>query len=102
MPKKRRITKNQAQILAIRYIQVALNREAIHAMDNTPSSYGKCFEYFGDVLPLKWADGQTSAQSWDHVWEETEIQLTNILECFDDMAKQLQKDNTEFRYPVGH
>jgi hypothetical protein len=67
-------------------------------MDNTPSPYGMASEYFSDVLPAKWGDGQTSNQSWEHIVEEAEIQLRNIMDCFSEEAKRIVRENPEFRY----
>lgn len=53
--------------------------------------------YFRDHLPEKWYDGQTSDQSWQHVLEDTTIQIENIMKCFRDEARKIQAENPGFK-----
>jgi len=88
VPKKRRITDDQARLLAITIIQQAV------------TNLGRLgANYLGDVLPVKWQDGQTSEPSWDHVQLETHVQLQKIMDCFNEEAKRIVQENQDFRYP---
>lgn len=88
MPKKRRITDDQARLLAITIIQQAV------------TNLGRLgANYLGDVLPVKWQDGQTSEPSWDHVQLETHVQLAKIMKCLDEEARSVMAENPDFRYP---
>jgi hypothetical protein len=93
--KKRRITTEQAWILAVtllcRTMESSQNSGANEEVQSTVQ------RLFKDTLPEKWFDGQTSDQSWEHVMAETNIQVDNIMRCLVDEAKKLRKDNPDFR-----
>jgi hypothetical protein len=72
----------------------------MRATEITSSPYDKVNDYFGDILPARWGDGQTSDQSWEHVWEEAEIQLLLIADSFQTEVKRICKENPDFRYPA--
>lgn len=100
MPKKRRITQNQARFLAIRYIQVAVIDQNLETNKSSPNNQAWAFDNFGDLMPARWGDGQTSDQSWEHVWDEVHIQMENIMGCLAEEAQRILKENPEFRYPA--
>jgi hypothetical protein len=95
MPKKRRVTTEQAKFLALVLIQRVVVMELLSGATMRPDDMRTA--YFRDHLPEKWYDGQTSDQSWEHVWDEMRIQLGLLLDCFAEEATRLSKENQGFR-----
>lgn len=97
MAKKRRITTDQARLLAIFVIQQAVNRE----MDGylVPlSSEELGTRYFDEILPKKWQDGQTSEKSWEAMELDMDVQLDCILKGLEQEAQRIMAENPDFRY----
>jgi hypothetical protein len=103
--KKRRVTINQARLLAIRYIQQALVNKKQDDEHDKKVLWNTALikieeEVFKDILPEKWYDGNTSEQSWEHVWIEMHIQLENIVGCLSEEAQRIQQENPDFQHKV--
>lgn len=99
MAKKRRVTDDQARMLAIYVIMRAIDKEA-DGYISPLSDQELGTSYFRDLLPKKWLDGQTSEQSWAAIRLEMDVQLAKITECLDEEAKSIVGQNPEFRYTV--
>lgn len=95
MAKKRRVTRDQARLLAIAFIQRVVAVELVSGETMQPDDMRTA--YFRDHLPEKWYDGQTSDQSWEHIWDETRIQLLNLVDCLVEEAKRVQRENPGFK-----
>jgi hypothetical protein len=96
--KKRRITTGQARMLAIVMIRdMSENIWVGIKSDDQVAIHDKAIAVFEGYLPEKWFDGQTSDQSWDHVWDEARIQYGNIMDCLVEEAKRLTKENPGFK-----
>lgn len=100
MPKKRRITPDQARLLAIRLVQQALANELEFGTEIIPNETRKELWYFREALPPNWSDGNTSDTSWDLLWAEMQLQLINILKGLDREAVRITLENPELRYTV--
>jgi len=80
--------------LALRdFVTISLLMANSHA---EATAHDKVKELFENNLPPKWWDGQTSDQSWEHVWEEVRIQIENFVEFFTSEAKHVAADNPDF------
>lgn len=97
MAKKRRVTTDQARFLAITFIDRVMKVELATGPGTVISPHDMAIAYLKDHLPEKWFDEQTSEASWEHVWQETRIQLENILECFREEAKRVSQENPGFK-----
>jgi hypothetical protein len=96
--KKRRVTTEQAKFLAILMIRdMSINIWTRIKSDEQASSHDKAIAVFEGYLPEKWFDGQTSDQSWEHVWDEARIQYDNIMDCLIKEAKHVQQENPGFK-----
>lgn len=102
MAKKRRITVDQARLLAITYIQQALANEVEFGSQIIPDDTRQELFYFRQHLPEKWLDGNTSDKSWDQVWEAMTVELMTILKGLDREAVRVKVENPEFRYTVQY
>lgn len=102
MAKKRRITSEQARLLAIRMVQKAIENELEFGTQIIPDSIREEVWYFGDTLPPNWTDGQTSVKSWDQVWEAMTVELMTILKGLDREAVRIRLENPEFKYTVQY
>jgi hypothetical protein len=98
--KKRRITNDQARFLAIHLI----NEMVSNGVNPNPGKRSTIetwqLDAFTRVLPEKWSDGNTSEQSWDHVWLESSAWVNKIMACLLEEAERIQAENPEFRQPV--
>jgi hypothetical protein len=95
--KKRRVTVDQARMLAISIINLGVTaelEERVYVL--APEELGMI--YLKGNIPDRWNDGQTSDQSWDSLKEEIRIQLENIIDCLNEEARRIQKKNPEFHY----
>ena len=84
-------------------LAIALLRDVLAAematgpgTSNAPRDWA--IAYFAPYLPEKWFDDQTSDQSWEHVWQETQIQLENIVDCLVKEAFRIAKANPTFSF----
>lgn len=101
MPKKRRITDDQARFLAISLINRVVSTQInVHPGQQGLDPLAWEFLAIQQKLPEKWMDGQTSDQSWDHVWLETMSQLIKIMICLAEEADNIHAQNPEFRHVV--
>jgi len=96
--KKRRVTDDQARLLAIKLIETALSNEMEFGSQIIPPDMRKELWYFKDVLPPNWADGQTSDQSWNQLWESMRLQLLIIMHGLDREALRVRIANPDFTY----
>jgi len=102
MPKKRRVTPDQARLLAIRYIQQAIANEAEFGSQIIPAETRPEQYYYGSTLPERWTDGQTSNASWNALAEIVSVELMVILKGLDREAVRVTLENPEFRYTVKY
>ncbi len=101
MAKKRRVTVEQARLLAIWLIQKAVDREQEEFLNVLGAEeIGKLI--YDTVLPEQWQDGQTSERSWNLLWLEVTLQLTTILKGLDKEAVRIRLENPDFRYNVQY
>ena len=95
MAKKRRVTTEQAWMLAVSLLcSITENWYSSGYHEDVQNIVQSLFK---DTLPEKWFDGQTSDQSWEHIMSETNIQVDNIMKCLVAEAQKLRKDNPDFR-----
>ena|SRR5215467_2795047 len=102
MPKKRRITPDQARLFAITLIQQALQNEMEFGTEVIPSEMNRPEYYFHDYIPENWMDGDTSQKSWDLLWDEMQLELLNILKGLDREAVRIKVLNPALRYTVQY
>jgi hypothetical protein len=98
--KKRRITNDQARFLAIHLINEMVSNGVNPNPRKRPPLETWQLDAFRKALPEKWNDGNTSEQSWDHVWLESSTWIAKIMGCLLEEAKQIQAENPEFRLLV--
>lgn len=96
--KKRRVTTEQARLLTIGMIRDVLAIEMTTGPGTANSPKDWAIAYFAAYLPEKWLDDETSPQSWEHVWQETQIQLENIVDCLVAEAFRIAQDNPGFDF----
>jgi hypothetical protein len=97
--KKRRITDEQARLLAISFINRVVSTELGDVLKKPVAPYeGWKQDHLRDTLPEKWNDGQTSAESWDQIWQETRYQLAKIMLCLAEEGEAVEKSNPAFRF----
>jgi len=102
MAKKRRVTVEQARLLAIAFIEKALANEQEFGAQIIPDDMPKPVFYLKDHLPENWSDGNTSERSWNLVWLEVTLQLVTILKGLDKEAVRIRLENPDFRYNVQY
>lgn len=95
MAKKRRVTTDQAWMLAVSML--CRTMDSWYSSGNHEDAQSIVQSLFKDHLPEKWFDGQTSDQSWQHVMEETNIQVMNIVDCLSKEARKVQAENPGFK-----
>jgi hypothetical protein len=96
--KKRRVTDDQARLLAIGFMRDIICSELATGPGTSNSSHDMAIAYFMAYLPEKWFDEQTSDQSWDHVWLEMNVQLEAIFDALNGEAMRTAQDNPGFQY----
>lgn len=102
MAKKRRVSQEQARLLAIAFIQRALENEEEFGSQVIPDDMPKPMWYLRYVLPENWTDGNTSEKSWHLLWLEVTLQLVTILKGLDKEAVRIRLENPDFRYSVQY
>jgi hypothetical protein len=103
VPKKRRITPDQARLLAIKLIMDAVDNQLDNAKDGLVADSLKeiILTWYDDMLPTKW-DAETSDKSWNQLWEEMRFQLVVILKGLDREAVRIRLENPDFTYKVQY
>jgi hypothetical protein len=97
MAKKRRVTDDQARLLAISFINRVMMAELLTGPGTSSTPRDWMAAYFKNNLPEKWWDGETSDQSWELTWLETRVQFQKLMNCLLDEAKRVSKENQGFR-----
>jgi hypothetical protein len=102
--KKRRVTADQARLLAIQYILDAVQTQRENEQDGLVADVREeaIEQYWKKNLPANWFDGQTSMKSWGQLWNEVDFQLHVILKGLDREAVRVSVEDPAMKYKIQY